>query len=135
MIAALLLVISLAALAQFALFYWRAVLAGVAAQPLSEQFHDAAQLGVVAVQASDFNAMVNLHDLMTPELKAGNGRLRAVRMYYRMVDALNRMAGKLMPQVAAWSEREMATCTKYVAVRVDQRMARNLECAAALRSY
>jgi len=89
---------------------------------------------VVAVQASDFNAMVNLHDLMIPELKAGNGRLRAVRMYYGMVDALNWMAGKVMPQVAEWSEREMATCTKYVAVRVDQRMARNLECAAALRS-
>ena len=133
MIAALLLVISLAALAQFALFYWRAVLAGVAAQPLSERFHEATQLGEAAMQAGNFDAIVNLHD-MTPELRVGEGRLRAVRMYYNAVEALNRMAGKLMPQVAAWSEREMATCTKYVAVRVDQRMARNMECAAALRS-
>ena len=133
MIAALLLVISLAALAQFALNYWRALLAGVAVEPLSKRFHDAAQLGVVAVQASDFNTMVNLHNI-TPELKVGNGRLRAVQLYYRAVEALNRMAGRLMPQVGEWSEREMATCTRYVAVRVDQRMARNLECAAALRS-
>jgi len=133
MIAALLLVISLAAVAQFALFYWRAVLAGVAAQPLSERFREATQLGEVAMQAGNFDAIVNLND-MTPELKIGNGRLCAVRMYYNAVEALNRMAGKLMPQVGTWSEREMATCTRYVAVRVDQRMARNLECAAALRS-
>ena len=133
MIAALLLVISVAALAQFALFYWRAIVAGVAAQPLSERFHEATQLGEAAMQAGNFDAMVNLHD-MTPELKVGNGRLRAVRMYYRAVEALSRMVGRQMPQIATWSEREMATCTKYVAVRVDQRMARNLECAAALRS-
>ena len=35
MIAALLLVISMAALAQFGLYYWRAIVAGIAAQPVS----------------------------------------------------------------------------------------------------
>ena len=133
MIAALLLVISLAALAQFALFSWRAILAGIAAQPLSERFAEASPVGEAAMQGGGFDAMVNLHS-MTPELRVGEGRLRAVRMYYHAVETLSRMSGKVMPQVAAWSEREMATCTRYVAVLVDQRMARNMECAAALRS-
>src|SRR3989442_11129339 len=40
----MILAISITALAQFALYYWRAVLAGVAAQPLSERTPAAAGL-------------------------------------------------------------------------------------------
>ncbi len=133
MIAALLLVISLVALAQFFLYYWRALVLGVAAQPLSERFREASPVGEEALGARDFGVLLQLYE-MTPQLKVEKSRLGAVRMYYRAVDALGRLAGRLMPRVGAWSEREMATCTRYVAVRMDQRMARNMECAAALRS-
>jgi len=133
MIAALLLVISLAALAQFALYYWRALVLGVAAQPLSERFREASPVGEEALGGQSFGALLQLYE-MTPQLRVGKSRLGTVRMYYRAVEMLGRLTGKLMPQVEAWSEREMATCTRYVAVRVDQRMTRNMECAAALRS-
>src|SRR5438309_10884184 len=43
MFSAMLLAISIVALSQFALYYWRAVLAGVAAQPVSDRVLVAAQ--------------------------------------------------------------------------------------------
>ncbi len=134
MIAAILFAISVVALGQFALHYWRAILAGVAAQPLSDQMRTAAGLAGGSVGPADFNALLNLHEV-TQGLKGDNGGLRAVRAYYRVVETLGRLAGLGLPLVAAWTERELATCTRYVAVRVGQRLERNLVCAAEIRSY
>jgi len=44
MFSAMLLAISIVALSQFGLYYWRAVLAGVAAQPVSDRVLVAAQV-------------------------------------------------------------------------------------------
>ncbi len=128
MIAAILFAISVAALGQFALYYWRAVLAGVAAQPLSDRVRMAAGLASESVDAADFQTVVRLHEL-TPGLKDDNGGLGLVRVYYSAVKALGRL-----PALAAWSQREMATCSRYVAVLVDQRLEHILACAAEVRS-
>ncbi len=133
MIAAILFAISGAALGQFALYYWRSVVAGVAAQPVSDRVWAAAGLQGASVGATDFQAVMNLHEL-TPELKDDNGELWAVRAYYRVVETLGWLAGMKLPGVTAWSEREMATCSRYVAVLVDRRLERNLACAAEIRS-
>jgi hypothetical protein len=129
-IAAILFAISVVGLGQFTLYYWRAILAGVAAQPLSGQM---AGLAGGSLGPADFNALLNLHEV-TPGLKGDNGGLRVVRAYYRVVETFGRLAGLGLPLVAAWSEREMTTCTRYVAVRVSQRLERNLVCAAEIRS-
>jgi len=105
----------------------------VAAQPLSDRVRAAAGLSGASVAAGDFQAVMNVHDL-TPELKDENGALRAVRAYYRVVEMLGRLAGMRMPGLASWTDREMATCTRYVAVLVDRRLERNLACAAEIRS-
>ncbi len=133
MIAAILFAISGAALGQFALYYWRAVVAGVAAQPVSDRVRAAAVHHVASVGATDFQAVMNLHEL-TPELKDDNGELRAVRAYYRIVETLGRLAGMRLPGVTAWTDHEMATCSRYVAVLVDHRLERNLASAAEIRS-
>ncbi len=133
MLAALLFVISVAALGQFALYYWRAVLAGVAAEPLSEHVCDAARLSGTSVTPADFVNLLNIHHL-TPGLYKKSGELLAVRAYYRVVASLGRLAGSTLPWLAAWSERELATCSRYVAVLLDQRLQRNLACAAEIRS-
>jgi len=44
MLAAMLFTISIVALAQFGLYYWRAVLSGVAAQPVSDRVLSAAHV-------------------------------------------------------------------------------------------
>jgi ATP-dependent exoDNAse (exonuclease V) alpha subunit len=133
MFAAILFAVSMAALGQFGLYYWRAVVAGVAAQPLSDRVLKAAGLASESVGAADFRAVINVHDL-TPALKDDNGGLRLVRAYYSVVEALGRVAGMRLPALATWTQREMATCSRYVAVLVDQRLERNLACAAEARS-
>jgi hypothetical protein len=133
MFAAMLFAISIVALTQFGLYYWRAVLAAVAGQPVSESVLAAARVENGRVSGSDFKTLVGLHDL-TPDLHPSRGGLGFVRLYYRIVDGISAVAGKRMPAVAAWCELETAVCARYAAVQIDRRLQSNLELAAALRS-
>ncbi len=129
----MILAISVTALAQFALYYWRAVLAGVAAQPVSERTLAAAGLNSGGVTADAFATLAGLHEL-TPELKSGGG-LGLVRMYYRFVGALRLLAGSRFPALSAWSEREGTVCARYAAVLIDRRMEASFALAASLRNH
>src|SRR5207245_6955912 len=86
MFPAILLAVSVVALIQFTVYYWRAIVAGVAAKPLSNLILTAAGLTDESVGSSDFEAILNVHEL-TPCLKTGQGRLQAVRAYYRAAQA------------------------------------------------
>ena len=66
MFSAMLLTISIVALSQFALYYWRAVLAGVAAQPVSDRVLAAAQVENGRVTPGHFQTLAGLHDLGGP---------------------------------------------------------------------
>lgn len=133
MFAAMLLAISIVALSQFALYYWRAVLAGVAAQPVSDRVSAAANLDAGRMHGRDFEKLAGLHEL-TPELGAGSGGLTLVRAYYRIVEGLGALSGAHMPTVAEWCERERVICARYAAVQIDRRLQSNLALMAALRS-
>jgi hypothetical protein len=133
MFSAMLLVISILALAQFGLYYWRSVLAGVAAQPVSGRVLEAAHVRSGTVSATDFDTFAGLHDL-TPDLQPNASNLSTVRFYVRVIEALDSLFGSAMPALAAWSQRERAVCARYVAVQIDRRLQANLELAAALRS-
>jgi len=133
MFAAMLFAISIVALTQFAAYYWRAMLAGAAAQPVSERVLAAAGVQNGQVTGQDFPALVGLHNL-TPELRAGGNGLGLVRAYYRLIDGISSLVGSSLPAVGAWSERELAVCARYAAVQIDRRLQANLELAASLRS-
>jgi hypothetical protein len=133
MFSAMLLSISIVALSQFALYYWRAVLAGVAAQPVSDRVLAAARVENGRVTPGHFETLAGLHDL-TPELSPTNGGLGFVRLYYRAVEGLDTLFGKMLPSVAVWSERERVICARYAAVQVGRRLQANLELAASMRS-
>lgn len=133
MVAAVLLIVSAVALGQFALYYWRAVLAGIASQPLSERINDAAGINCHAIGPADFATMMNLHDL-TPGLREHREGLRTVRVYYAGLESLARFSGLRFPRLADWANREMTTCSRYAAVLLDRRLAANLACAAEIRS-
>ena len=128
MLAAMLFMISVVALSQFALYYWRVVLAGVAALPVSDRVLAAAHVEDGRLLPQDFETLSELHDL-TPDLKPNQGGLGLVRVYYRLVQALG-----MLPVLTAWSERERVICARYAAVQVDRRLQTNLELAASLRS-
>ncbi len=133
MFAAMLFAISIVALTQFGLYYWRAVLAAVAGQPVSDNILTAACVENGRVTGRDFETLVGLHEL-TPELRPNQGSLGFVRLYYRIVEGLSAMAGKRMPAMAAWCELELAVCARFAAVQIERRLQANLELAASLRS-
>jgi len=133
MFAAMLFAISIVALSQFGIYYWRAVLAAVAGQPVSDGILAAAGVANGRVSAEDFGTLTGLHEL-TPNLNPSNGGLGFVRMYYRAVDSVSALAGKHMPAVAAWCDQELTICARYAAVQIDRRLQANLELAASMRS-
>jgi hypothetical protein len=133
MFAAMLFAISIVALMQFAAYYWRAMLAGAAAQPVSERVLEAAGVANGQLTGQDFRTLLTLHNV-TPELSSVSNGLRSVRLYYRLVDTIGALAGTRLPAIAAWSKRETAVCARYAAVQIDRRWQANLELAASLRS-
>jgi hypothetical protein len=133
MFAAMLFAISIVALTQFGLYYWRAVLAAVAGQPVSDSVLTAARIQNGRVAGSDFETLVGLHDL-TPDLHPTRGGLGFVRLYYRIVDGISTTLGEAIPSVSSWCDQELAVCARYAAVQIDRRLQANLELAASLRS-
>jgi hypothetical protein len=122
------LVLAFAGGAQFFLGYWRALLAGMAAQPLSDKFFVAAAFQHATVRAEDFGALLSLHSLM-PDLKVLPNTVWRLRVHYFAA----RMIGKL-PAIGGWAQKEMAICANCLAVLVDQRLLLNLAYAADTRS-
>ena len=128
MIAAILFTVSVAAFLQFGLYYWRATISGVAAQPISDRIRHAAGISSNNVGANDFRNILRLKDL-SPDLQGSTGSFAALRSYYAIVERV----GSLIPAMASWSNSEMTTCARYVAVLMDQHMERNMACAAEMR--
>jgi hypothetical protein len=133
MFAAILLSISVVALMQFALYYWRAVLAAVACQPVSEGVLAAARVDNRQVTGEDFPAFATLHSL-TPTLDPRAGGLGFVKTYFSIVNKMTTMIGNSMPALASWCDAERATCARYAAVQIDMRLQLNYEMAASYRA-
>jgi hypothetical protein len=128
MIAVVIFAFSLVAFAQFGLYYWRATISQVAAKAISDRIRVAAGITHAEIRAQDFHNIIILNDL-SPDLRGPNGSFRAIRAYYAVVETF----GKIVPAMAAWAEAEMATCSRYIAVLMDQHLDRNLACAAQVR--
>jgi hypothetical protein len=128
MIAAIIFTVSIVAFGQFGLHYWRAMISGVAAQAVTDRIRAAAGIAAPAIGAHDFYKILILHDL-SPDLRGPGGSFRVVRTYYAMVEKL----GKIVPAMTAWSNAEMTTCSRYVAVLMERHMERNMVCASQMR--
>lgn len=133
MFSAMLFAIAIVALAQFALYYWRAVLTGVASQPISSRVLEAAQVVEPGLCGADFEKLASLLEL-TPELKSSGEGLGMVRVYYRLVGKVADLFGRISPALSLWSEQERVLCARYAAVQVDRRLEANLAQAASIRS-
>jgi len=128
MIAVILFAVSTVAFAQFGLYYWRATISGVAAQAVSERIRIAAGISAPEVGPQDFRSILILKDL-SPDLRGPAGSFFVIRTYYSIIQKL----GKVVPAMASWSNAEMTTCSKYVAVLMGQHLERNIACAAQMR--
>jgi hypothetical protein len=128
MIPAIIFAVSVVAFAQFGLYYWRATISGIAAQAVSDRIRVAAGITHEGIGPRDFHSILILKDL-SPDLRGPHGSFAAIRVYYAVVEKL----GSLVPVMANWANSEMATCSRYVAVLMDQHLERNMACAAQVR--
>jgi hypothetical protein len=128
MISVVILILMVGAMAQFGLYYWRSLIAGYASQPLSERFPAFSGLERATPEAEDFGALLSLHRL-TPTMGRRHDGLSTIRAYYTAASVLCHL-----PALRKWAQQEMATCSRYVAVLVDQRLTQNLAYAAEMRS-
>jgi hypothetical protein len=133
MFSAILFTVSVVAMAQFALYYWRAVLTGVAAQPIPAQILEAVQVEESNISGADFEKLASLLTF-TPELKGHRGGLGFVPVYFKLVDKVSKLFGQLSPALASWGEQERVLCARYAAVQVGRRLEANLAQAASIRS-
>lgn len=134
MLGALILVLSVAALGQFGVFYFRAVLASVAAQPLTGYIQQIEGFPSRPLRADDFALLVQLQKLC-PEVGADGRGLRYARAYYRALDAVKKVVNGFVPSLRGWAEGEQTLCAQFAAVMLDQRLARTAAAAAEMRSY
>ena len=133
MFSAILFSIAVVALFQFALYYGRAVLTGVASQPISSRILEAANLEEPQLSGAHFPKLAGLYAL-TPELKSTGGGLGFVGLYYQLTGKLGPILGRFMPSAISWSEREQLLCARYAAVQIGRRLEMNLAQAASMRS-
>lgn len=134
MFAALIFVMSIAMTVQFAIFFWRSAFLATAALPVSERFRLAQDTLSNALNRNDFAAISSISDLC-PNLDPGVKKLGAVCLYYKSLRALSALSQSLLPQASKWAQREMAACTRFVAVSLDARLQSNEAFLAQLRSY
>lgn len=133
MLSAMLFSIATVALCQFALYYWRAVLTGVASQPISSRILEAANVEEQLLSGHHFPKLADLYTL-TPELRGNGGGLGFVGVYYHLLKRLGQAFGRFAPSALSWSEREQLLCARYAAVQIGRRLEANLAQAASLRS-
>lgn len=128
MIAAILFCVSMIALGQWALYYWRANITTTAARQVSDRVRAAAGVQTPSVSSRDFRAILSVFDL-TPDLKGPGRRYPAIRAYYLVVEKI----GRLIPLLTTWAEAEMVMCSRYAAAVLEQRLERNSQCSTQMR--
>jgi hypothetical protein len=125
-IAAILLCVSTVVFCQLGLYYWRTNIADIASGQVSDRMNIAAGIPA-SVTASDFRAILAVHDL-TPDLEGSGHEYRAVRAYYSLIEKI----ANVIPPLRPWADVEMAVCSRYAAVLVDQHLEGNMNYAAHL---
>jgi hypothetical protein len=133
MFSTLILAISIVALAQFGAFYWRAVVVGIAAQPVSEQVLAAANADTGTLGGEHYRSLAQLHQL-TPDICAKSSGLGLVPLYFKLVHAIGKLASGRVAALAEWADGERGLCARYAAVQIDRRLQANLQLAASMRS-
>jgi hypothetical protein len=135
MIALLILAISVTALVQFAVCQWRSIWITVAAQPLSECLQAAVGLAPGQIQSSHFELLARTSEQICPATQKQDVWLREVRLYFRIVETLDRLCVKHIPAISEWAETELVACARYAAAVLDERLNANLAFASEMRNF
>jgi hypothetical protein len=121
MIAALIVVISLAALLQFFISYCRSMLAAYGKVELSEQVREITGLEKEPVTGEEFKRVLQLVHLC-PDRGDDVFEIRLVGTYYALLDFVHAMMGWLSPAITGWADHERQSCSYFAAVALDRRI-------------
>jgi len=123
LIAALILMLSLVTMLQFAVLAWRAEMARIADQPLPTGLDMAGETTCNLLHAQDFRGLRAYQELC-PDLSGTSGpKLGSVYLYYRLVHSMDALAEAILPK--GWAQREMELCGRYARVVLCQRLTHN----------
>jgi hypothetical protein len=120
MIAALILAVSIAALLQFFISYCRSVIATSAVQPLSEQLREVTGIRNREIQGEQFGRLVRLARLC-PDAGGDHRAIASIQIYFQLL-GIGRATLKMIPNAAAWTERELSRCAYFAAIALDRRI-------------
>lgn len=121
MMAALILVLSLAALLQFFVSYCRSLIATSSKEVLSPEVQDVSGLRK-GTSGEDFARVIQLLHLC-PERREDRSGVQAIGTYFSILGFLRATIGQLAPSLLVWTERERGQCTYFAAVALDRRIA------------
>lgn len=121
MIAALIVVISLAVLLQFFISYCRSLLAAYSKVELSEQVRELTGLEKEPVSGEEFKRVLQLVRLC-PDRGDDGLEIRLVGAYYSLLNIMRAMMGWLSPGITGWAAQEKQSCSYFAAVALDRRI-------------
>jgi hypothetical protein len=121
MMAAIILVCSVAFFLQFFVPYCRSVIASSAGHVLSPEVQDVT--GISKQAAGDDFARVMQLLMLCPDRPEDRGEVRAIGVYFRLLNVIKTTAARLAPSLLAWAEKERGRCTYFAAVALDRRVA------------
>ena len=121
MLAAFILVVSLALFIQFFVSYCRLQVAAGRRVELSDFAREATGISGQSVSGDEFQRLRKLVDLC-PEINGGSYRLGAIHAYHALLGVVQMLFGPIMPAAAAWATSERAGCSYYAAVALDARI-------------
>lgn len=121
MMAAIILVCSLAFFLQFFVPYCRSVIASSAGHVLSPEVQDVT--GIITQAAGDDFARVMQLLMLCPDRPEDRGEIRAIGVYFRLLNVIKTSVARLAPSLLSWAEKERGRCTYFAAVALDRRVA------------
>ena len=121
MIAAIILVCSIAFFLQFFVPYCRSLIASSAAHVLSPEVQDVTGIGTQPA-GDDFGRVMQLL-MLCPDRPEDRGEIRAIGMYFRLLNLAKAAGALVAPPVQVWAENERGRCTYFAAVALDRRVA------------
>jgi hypothetical protein len=122
MIAALIFMVSVATLLQFFVSYSRSLIVASRRHELSEEACEICGFTAQTVAGDKFGRLLQLISLC-PEPGVDGLQVRAVAIYFRLLDAARLLLGVGIPSAATWIESERSGCAYAAAVVLDRRIA------------
>jgi hypothetical protein len=120
-VAAMVLLLSCAAIVEFFVAYSRSIIASTFDYILSEQARSVANLAGNRVAADQFNPVMALARLC-PSVNDDSKNVAAVELYFRAVTFAANVAEWCGLNFSEWADRERASCAFFAAVALDRRI-------------